>query len=291
MFLRAKMYKKLLPLTAAVLLLAGCGGGQNRVNTPDNIDDDSLTAIARESIKLSEEEERDELIAQEPLPQSADELFDDFIFNFASNKRLQMERITFPLLVNSGAKKEYIQPEKWQMEHFFMHQGEYTLMLDREEQMELMQDTALIDVALEKIFLDESFVRQYLFSRASGRWMLTEIRNQTLPRNANAQFIAFYQHFATDSVFQRESLAEEIVFQGPDPDDDFSEMEGVITPDFWDAFSPELPQRILFNIVYAPADPQSQQKILVIRGISNGLEQMLTFRMQQGRWVLVKLVE
>ena len=281
-----------MPLMMAVLLIGGCRGGQTNGVGADNIDDDdSLTTIADEPKQLTEEEARDELIAQEPLPQSADELFDDFIFNFASNHRLQKERIKFPLLVNSGSKKEYISPEKWQMEHFFMHQGEYTLMFDHEDQMQLPQDTALVDVALEKIFLDQSFVRQYLFSRATGRWMLTEIRNQTLPRNANAEFIAFYQRFVTDSVFQRQSLAEEIEFIGPDPDDDFSQMEGVITPDFWDAFRPELPQRMLFNIVYAAQNPQSRQKILVVRGISNGLEQELTFRLVGDRWMLVKLVE
>ena len=30
----------------------------------------------------------DNIIAEEPLPKAADELFDDFIFNFAANKRL-----------------------------------------------------------------------------------------------------------------------------------------------------------------------------------------------------------
>ncbi len=284
------MYKCFLPLAmAAVLITAACSGGRQRGETPEEADD----AVTEEPLRTgySEEEALDELISREPLSLSADELFDDFIFNFASNRRLQMERIKFPLLVNSGSKQEYIEQKDWLMEHFFMHQGEYTLMFDYEEQMLLTQDTAIVDVALEKIFLDESFIRQYLFSRSSGRWMLTEIRNQTLPRNANAQFITFYKQFVTDSVFQRASLAEEIEFQGPDPDDDFAQMEGVITPEFWDAFAPELPQRMLYNIVYAPQNPQSQQKILVVRGISNGLEQMLTFRQHQGRWLLVKLVE
>ncbi|MBQ9668821.1 MAG: DUF4348 domain-containing protein [Prevotella sp.] len=286
------MFRKFLTLMTTIALIIGCKGGQTNNGEAAGTEDDSIATVADDGQRqLSLEEERDELITQEPLPLSADELFDDFIFNFASNRRLQMERIKFPLLVNSGAKKEYIAPENWQMEHFFMHQGEYTLMFDDEDQMTLTQDTALVDVVLEKIFLEEAFVRQYLFSRASGRWMLEEIRNQTLPRNANAQFIAFYQQFVSDSTFQRESLADEIVFQGSDPDDDFAQMEGVITPDFWDAFRPELPQRMLFNIVYAPLNPQSQQKILVVRGISNGLEQELTFRLNQGCWQLVKLVE
>ena len=39
------------------------------------------------------------LISETPMPKAADELFDDFIFNFAANKKLQMQRIQFPLKV------------------------------------------------------------------------------------------------------------------------------------------------------------------------------------------------
>ena len=279
-----------MPLIITMFLMAACSGRQRHMDNGMLGDEDTL-ALSEEPRQLTADEERDELIAQEPLPVAADELFDDFIFNFASNRVLQMERIKFPLLVNSGAKKEYLEKDQWKMEHFFMHLGEYTIMFDNERQMDLVKDTAVSEVAVEKIFLEDEFVRQYLFNRKSGRWMLEEIRNQTLPRNPNASFIAFYHQFVTDSLFQRESLADEIYFQGTDPDDDFSRMEGVITPDFWDAFAPELPQRMLYNVVYAPQDPAATQKIFVVRGISNGLEQELTFQQHDGRWLLVRLVE
>lgn len=172
-----------------------------------------------------------------------------------------------------------------------MNDGEYTLMFDSQEQMELMKDTALNNAIVEKIFLENEFIRQYIFIRNEGKWMLNEIRNQTLPRNPNASFIDFYHRFVTDSVFQRESLSEEIAFVGPDPDDDFSQMEGVITPDFWDAFAPELPQRMLFNVVYGRQDSTANEKIFVLRGISNGQELELTFRRENDRWRLTKLME
>ena len=172
-----------------------------------------------------------------------------------------------------------------------MHQGEYTLIFDSEEQMELVKSTDVSEAIVEKIFLSDAFVRQYLFSRRNGRWMLNEIRNQTLPRNPNASFLEFYQQFVSDSVFQHESLSEEIDFVGPDPDDDFAQMEGVITPDFWDAFAPELPSRIIYNVVYGQQDADAHMKIFVIRGISNGQEIEVTFVRRNGRWKLKKLVE
>ena len=83
-----------------------------------------------------------------------------------------------------------------------MHDGEYTLLFDSQQQMEQVKDTTLNDAIVEKIFLDNDFIRQYIFSRRQGKWMLCEVRNQTLPRNPNASFIDFYHHFVTDSAFQ-----------------------------------------------------------------------------------------
>ena len=249
------------------------------------------------ALDLSPEPETEEeyiqemVLGEETLPETVDELFDDFIFNFASNPELQMERIDFPLVINSGARKDTVQRDDWKMEHFFMNQGEYTLLFDNQEQMELMKDTALNNVIVEKIFLEDEFIRQYIFNRNKGKWMLCEVRNQTLPRNPNASFIGFYHRFVTDSVFQRESLSEEIAFVGPDPEDDFAQMEGVITPDFWDAFAPELPQRMLFNVVYGPQDSTASEKIFVLRGIANGQELELTFHRDSDRWRLTKLME
>ena len=44
------------------------------------------------------------LIEETPMPKAADELFDDFIFNFAANRRLQKKRIVFPLKVYYNGK-------------------------------------------------------------------------------------------------------------------------------------------------------------------------------------------
>ena len=272
------------------LLAVGCTKGRTSKAYRDIsiLVEDTLASVSEE---LDEEEQMDELIAEEPMPVTVDELFDDFIFNFASNKRLQMERIQFPLIINSGAKVDTVQRDDWQMEHFFMHEGEYTLMFDSQEQIELMKDTALSEAIVEKIFLDQDFIRQYIFNRKNGLWKLCEVRNQTLPRNPNASFIDFYHRFVTDSTFQHESLSDEIDFMGPDPDDDFAQMEGVITPEFWDAFAPELPQRMLYNIVYGQQNPTANEKIFVLRGIANGLEMELTFRRTNDHWKLTKLIE
>jgi len=66
-------------------------------------------------------------------------------------------------------------------------------------------------------------------------------------------------------------------------------MEGVISPDTWPAFAPELPQTMIYNINYGQTCRKSNQVIFMIRGISNGLEMELTFKREGSKWQLVKM--
>ena len=276
------MKSGLAQLVVAVVLFAACAGGQSR---------HGIVAETGDTAAIDSSFAEEELADEEPVPEAADELFDDFIFNFAANKRLQLERTVFPLEVRDDEGGEQkVERAGWKMEHFFMNQDYYTLIFDSQEQAEQqVKDTALSMATVEKIFLDEGRVMQYHFCRQRGRWMLSEVTRQSLPRNPNAQFLGFYQRFVSDSVFRHQSLSDQIDFVGPDPDNDFEQVEGVITPDFWDAFAPDLPKHLLYNIVYGKQNAASVQKILYLRGIANGLEVELTFRQKGGRWKLTKL--
>ena len=228
----------------------------------------------------------DKLISEQPMPKAADELFDDFIFNFAANRKLQMARIKFPLKVVDGENTTYIKKADWKMEHFFMEQGYYTLIFDNHKQMGVVKDTSINNVVVEKVYLKKERVAKYMFERIRGRWMLTSILNNAMYHNTNASFLAFYQKFATDFDFQIESLNNPVMFTGPDPDDDFSTMTGEIAPETWPAFAPELPSGFIYNIMYGQKYVEGDQKIFVMRGIANGMEMELTFRRIDGTWSL-----
>lgn len=229
------------------------------------------------------------LITETPMPRAADAMFDDFIFNFVANKKLQKERIIFPLRNTENGKTELTEKDQWEMERFFMKQGYYTLFFDNDKEMELMKDTAVSEATVEKIQLKKNRVMDYLFQRIKGAWMLKEIRVTTLEQNPNASFLAFYQRFVSDSVFQIKSLNETVQFVGPDPDDDFNMMEGVITPESWEAFAPTLPTKVLYNIVYGKPIAEGNDKIFLLRGVANGLEMELRFKKVGGKWLLMKM--
>ena len=279
------MKRLLIAFFAGLMLVFSCTGNKAG-QTGDGLSDS--TAI--DSSELAEPIDSMELLITEtPMPRAADAMFDDFLFNFLANKKLQKERIIFPLKLVEGEKTELMEKSKWKMEHLFMRQGFYTLLFNNDKQMSLMKDTAVSEAVVERILLRKAKVKEYHFLRIKGAWMLTEVRTTPLKDNANASFLSFYKQFASDSLFQLKSLNETVQFVGPDPDDDFSMMEGVITPDTWEAFAPTLPSKLLYNIVYGKPKPAGDEQIFLMRGVSNGLELELRFKKVDGRWLLMKM--
>lgn len=273
-------------LCALGLLMLSCTGNKGQRT---DIQADSL-AVAADSVDTVAVDTLEQLIIDTPMPKAADELFDDFLFNFAANKRLQRERVVFPLNVRKKNKDEQIAKERWKMEHFFMRQGYYTLMFNDDQQMRLMKDTSVNRAIVERIHLRKNEVTDYVFRRIRGAWMLLEIRKTTIEDNVNASFLEFYRHFVTDSAFQVKSLNRTVDFVGPDPDDDFGMMEGVITADTWEAFAPKLPSKTIYNIVYGDPQEEGDEKIFIMRGIANGLELELRFKKVGERWLLMKMM-
>lgn len=268
--------------SACLLLMCSCTGNQTPkpTATADSLAD-TVDSVPPDTLE--------QLIIDTPMPKAADELFDDFVFNFAANKRLQKERVVFPLKFCKADGEEAISKEKWEMERFFMRQGYYTLMFNDERQMALMRDTSLKSAIVQKIQFRKKVIKDYMFRRIRGAWMLLEIKESPIEESENVSFLRFYSRFVTDSAFQRRSLSSTVAFVGPDPDDDFNQMEGMITPDTWEAFAPKLPSKMIYNIIYGSPEPEGNKKIFIMRGIANGLELELRFKKIGSRWVLTKM--
>ena len=279
----ASMRKVFGAFFACVLLMFSCTGKQaQRV-------EESVTDSVADTLDSVPLDTLEQLLSEIPTPKAMDELFDDFLFNFAANKKVQKARIIFPLTVHKGDKDEQIEKNKWEMERFFMRQGYYTLWFDNDAQMELAKDTSINQAIVEKIQLKKDLVKDYVFNRIRGAWMLREIRETKIAENINASFLAFYQKFSSDKAFQVKSLNSLVKFVGPDPDDDFNMMEGLITPDTWEAFAPELPKKTIYNIIYGEPKSMDNEKIFILRGISNGQEVELRFKKVGERWLLMKM--
>ena len=272
----------LLAILASMLVPYGCT--EKKPERTDTLRSDSLAA------DTTSEDSTENLIAQTPMPKTADELFDDFVFNFAANRKLQLRRSAFPLAIfRNGKLEKKVDKAHWRMEHFFMHQDYYTLILDNEKQLALTKDTTVDHVVVEKIFFRLKTVQQFVFNRINGQWRLTSINYKPMYQNNNASFLKFYQRFARDSAFQVRSMAGEVSFSGPDPTNDFATMTGIIMPQQWPDFKPGLiPSGIIYNIIYGQTYKESNCKVFLIRGIANGSEVEFVFRRYGNTWKLVK---
>lgn len=277
------MKRFLIAIIASVLLMFSCTGNKTQRAVEPTTDSvaDSVDSIPMDSLER--------LIVDAPTPKAMDELFDDFVFNFAANKKLQLTRVIFPLSVVKPGKSEKIEKKHWDMERFFMRQGYYTLFFNNDDQMALMKDTSITQAIVEKILLKKDVVKDYIFNRIRGAWMLREIREMPIAENADSSFISFYKHFVSDKAFQVRSLNKTVTFVGPDPDDDFSTMEGLVTADTWEAFAPQLPEKTIYNIIYGKPQQAGHEKIFILRGIANGLEMELRFKRVNNRWLLMKM--
>ncbi len=273
-------------ITACVLLslLSTSGCNNKRPETTDSVCADTTIRDSIEQDTLST------IIAETPLSKAADELFDDFFFNFAANKKLQLKRIHFPLPVyRNGEKESEIAKNEWRMENFFMRQGYFTLIFDSRKQMDVVKDTAVKRVVVEKILFKIKTIKQYVFNRIRGEWIMTSIGYTPLYESVNGSFLKFYERFAGDSAFQVESMNDVVEFTAPDPDDDFGTITGSIVPEQWPGFKPEIiPQGSIYNILYGQKYTAGTQKILIVRGIANDLETEMIFRRRQGHWKLMK---
>ena len=229
--------------------------------------------------------------AEEIIPVTADESFADFFYNFASDERFQRSRIVFPISYYTG--KEIIQTEKddWNYDPMFSRDLIYTILFDDEEDMEMEKDTGLYSVQVDRIYLRMKKIKRYYFQRIHERWFLEAINQEDLnyPDSEEENFFDFYTRFANDSIFQLERIQEPLAFVTVDPEDDFQILETVLNKGQWFSFCPPLLKERLTDIHYGQKDdPESDLKIIEIKGFGNGFNNTLYFRKINGIWKLIR---
>ena len=250
--------KKLIAGVLVLTILGSCG------NKKTNIDPFASITQEVDSIRHKADSIHQEELPEEPKPTEADESFDDFIYNFASDDALQRQRVKFPLPYYKGDEKTNIEERNWKHDDLFTKQHYYTLLFDKEEDMDLVGDTSLTSVQVEWIFVKTRMVKKYYFERIKGAWIL-------------------------EAINQSRRVQEPLAFVTSDPDDDFSILETSLDLNQWFAFKPALPTDRLSNINYGQRnDDNSPTKILALKGIGNGFSNILYFRRKAGEWQLYK---
>ena len=277
------MNKLLAGCLVLALCAASCGPGKGAKDPFGALTQqvDSLKAPAAHRAGASQEDL--------PEPLEADELFDDFIFNYASNEGLQRQRTVFPLPYDMNGRQTKIERKAWRHDPLFSGESIYTLLFDREQDMDIVGDTALHAVQVEWIFLKKEEMKKYYFQRTRGMWMLDSIAQHPMREMDAGGFLSFYTRFVSDSLYQRSHIHTPLRFITLDPDDEFSILETTLDLEQWYAFRPQMPAEWLSNICYGQRnEAHSRTKILKVNGIGNGYSNMFYFRKRRGEWELYK---
>ena len=269
-------------MVSAMFFTTGC---TKKTEPVDSIATDTLDIDTIDTVKV------DSVVEAAPMPKSADKLFADFFFDFISKKKVQMNRIEFPLKVVNGTNTRYVQRGQWRMERFYQNQEYYTQIFDNERQMRDVAKTKADTVIVEKIHLRQGTVEQYVFHHPDGKWWLTEIRTIAVKESKNASFLAFLQRFFSDGSYQMSHVKSPLDYYGPDPngEDENKYIRTKISADSWADYLPEIPSDQIYNILRGQVYKEGNEKIFLFKGIANGLETQLRFQKQGGQWKLTKL--
>ena len=272
-------------LVMGCLLLAFCVACSHTYKKQDSFA--ALTQLV-DSAKHDRKEPKQHDIVLPLERMEADELFDDFVFNYAFDKTLPKQRTAFPLPYNKDGHVTQIAENTWKHDSLFAGGNLYTLLFDREKDMDIVGDTALSSVQVEWIFLKTQELKRYYFNRTKGIWMLDSITLHKM-HNVESDFLPFYARFVSDSIYQRKHVCSPLSFITIDPDDDFSILETTLDVEQWFAFRPQMPADRLSNICYGQKnDAGSTTKIIKVNGIGNGYSNVLYFRKTYGKWELYK---
>ena len=276
--------RKIILGAITLLLLASCNGQKAKIDPFK-----SLTNLVDSANEVTDSIESDS-VQEAPKPIKADETFDDFIFSFASDIKLQQKRIHFPLTFINGKSVSKIEQEFWKKDNLFTKQSFYTMIFDKESDMDLMTTTHLKSAKFEWFYMTTNKIKAYNFKRESnGAWMLNSISINSINSNQNENFLEFFHKFASDSIFQRSRIHEPLTFVTTDPDDDFSILETTMEINQWFAFSPDLPTVRLSNINYGQSNSDdSNTKIITMKGLGNGFSNTLYFKRQGNQWEFYK---
>ena len=164
------------------------------------------------------------------------------------------------------------------------------MIYERDDDVEMQRDTALSAVSVEWFHLDDHYVERYNFHRISGKWMLTDFEKEETAHTPHASFVNFYAQFVSDTVFQKESVEFPLCIAGEDEDGE-GEKQTEISEEEWTEFRNEmpLPQHIMTNIDYGQAALSQNRKILLVQGLSSGLQVRYKFDRTHGRWHLYEV--
>ena len=260
------MRKLLLFLFVSIVLFA-CQTHQGDIG-----DDQEKDSVLVDSTDLEELDLYEEVV----IPESADQLFDDFFYTFINDVSFQKER------TDKGV--EFDATQRGSAENAFV------VVYERDEDLVLQKDTTLDRVGVELINWNDDGVRKYIFNRVSGKWRLTEVKEDEMNNSPNASFYVFLKDFLTDSLYCRESIKFPLELQIYSYEDE-EIIDTSLDWEDWKALCSELPdmRQAMLNVDYGQTLISQNRKAIQLKSLNNNTSIIFYFVFNDNRWQLMRL--
>ncbi len=273
-----------------LFIVISCTGQHKKTDSISDVDGQEL--LDTDTAMILDEVNADTLIVvDEIVPVTADASFIDFLYYFTSDEDFQRSRIIFPVSFYNDTTVSRLTAEQWEFDQMFDSDQPYTVIFDKEEELELENSSTSQSVQIDWMYLSDFHIKRYYFELKNDQWFLEAVNKEKMSRSSSfgENFYDFYIRFASDTVFQTKRLAKPLLFSTVDPEDEFSILETTLEPGQWFAFRPPMPLDRLSNIRYGQGETeQSNTKIVEFKGLGNGFSNTLYFRRIHGKWKLVK---
>jgi hypothetical protein len=281
------MYKTLFVGVLVCVLMFSCGNTESQVSEHDVPD---VRALELDSAEICAIDDTLELFEEEDLPKSADELFNDFFYNYVSDARFQKLRTVYKpcVEVDDSLRGDSVScsGEFRQLKVY----DSFFIIYEREEDLAFQKDTSLTEVVVERVNLESGVLEAFNFRRYNGKWVMNDVVSCSIEDTPNADFLSFYSVFSSDSVRRLDYVAEPLAFVMSTNDEEIDELVE-LSHDEWMELSSDMPipSKEIININYGQTCISNNNKLVLVEGVSN--EHFLRYRFMKdnGKWMLVEV--
>lgn len=179
-----------------LLMVVSCVGQQKRSESLS--DEQGIELVQADSVLTSDDGLSDTLIVvDEVVPTTADASFIDFLYYFTSDEEFQHSRILFPVSFYDDTAVTRLTSDEWVFDPMFDSDQLYTVIFDKEEDLELENGSSTTSVQIDWIYLSDYHIRRYYFELKDDRWYLEAVNKEKMTRTKHGgeDFYDFYHRF------------------------------------------------------------------------------------------------
>ena len=167
-----------------LLMIVSCVGQQKKSEIMSGEPEEQVPEA--DSLNIPDGDLSDTLIVvDEVIPVTADASFIDFLYYFTSDEDFQRSRVLFPVSFYNDTTVERLNADEWVFDPMFDSDKIYTVIFDKEDELELENDTPSGSVQIDWIYLSDYHIRRYYFELKNNQWFLEAVNKEKMSRESS----------------------------------------------------------------------------------------------------------